>query len=224
MSASRPAPARDGRPARTRNIREVKNSLRLSSRAFREGMDAQGKAKADQAILHRLVSLREYGEAQWIYTYVSKTIEVDTLELIRRALAAGKHVAVPRCVPGTREMEFYEIRSLEELAPGAFGVLEPVPGRSRLMEEDTGGLCVVPGLSFDSQGYRLGYGKGYYDRFLSRFHGVTVGACYNGCVRRMLPHGYFDRPVDILVTECAIRNISQGESRPGNGGRKKHER
>ena len=126
MSASRPAPARDGRPARTRNIREVKNSLRLSSRAFREGMDAQGKAKADQAILHRLVSLREYGEAQWIYTYVSKTIEVDTLELIRRALAAGKHVAVPRCVPGTREMEFYEIRSLEELAPGKFNVVAQI--------------------------------------------------------------------------------------------------
>ncbi len=208
---------------RTRNIKELKNSLRLSSRAFREQMDEEKKKKADESILRRLTSLREYAQADWLYTYVSKPIEVDTVELIRRALSQGKHVAVPRCVPGTREMEFYEIASLEELAPGAFGVLEPVPGCSRLVEEETGGLCVVPGLSFDSEGYRLGYGKGYYDRFLSRFRGVTVGACYSGCVRRMLPHGYFDRPVDILVTERMIRNISKGASRPGNGG-KNHER
>ena len=141
---------------RTRNIKELKNLLSLSSRAFREQMDGEKKKKADESILRRLTSLREYAQADWLYTYVSKPIEVDTVELIRRALSQGKHVAVPRCVPGTREMEFYEIASLEELAPGAFGVLEPVPGCSRLVEEETGGLCVVPGLSFDSEGYRLG--------------------------------------------------------------------
>ena len=103
-------------------------------------------------------------------------------------------------------------------------MLEPVPGRSRLVEEDTGGLCVVPGLSFDEEGYRLGYGKGYYDRFLSRFRGVTVGACYSGCVRRILPHGYFDRPVDILITERGIRNVSNRAPRRGNGGKASHER
>ena len=213
---------------RTRNvnIKELKNSLRLHSRSFRESMEENRKKKADASIFRRLTSLREYAQARWIYTYVSKPIEVDTIALIRRALADEKHVAVPRCVPGTREMEFYEIRSLEELEPGAFGVLEPVPGRSRLVQEDTGGLCVVPGLSFDSEGYRLGYGKGYYDRLLSRFRGVSVGACYSGCVRRMLPHGYFDRPVDILVTERCIRNISKPAVRPhpGNGGNRKHER
>ncbi len=208
----------------TRNIKELKNSLRLRSRAFREQMEQSRKERADASILRRLLSLREYAQADWIYTYVSKPIEVDTVTLIRRALEAGKHVAVPRCVPGTREMEFYEIRALEELEPGSFGVLEPVPGRSRLVEEDTGGLCVVPGLSFDEEGYRLGYGKGYYDRFLSRFRGVTVGACYSGCVRRILPHGYFDRPVDILITERGIRNVSNRAPRRGNGGKASHER
>ena len=76
------------------------------------------------------------------------------------------------------EMEFYEIHSLFELQPGTFGVLEPVPENSRLVQEETEGLCIVPGLSFDAEGYRLGYGKGYYDRFLSRFSGTTAGVCY----------------------------------------------
>ena len=95
----------------SRNIKEWKNSLRLYSRAFRESMDPAEKEAADGAILRRLLSLREYRKAEWIYTYVSKPIEVNTLALIENALRHGKHVAVPRCVPGTREMEFYEIRS-----------------------------------------------------------------------------------------------------------------
>ena len=94
---------------RTRNvnIKELKNSLRLHSRSFRESMEENRKKKADASIFRRLTSLREYAQARWIYTYVSKPIEVDTIALIRRALADEKHVAVPRCVPGTREMEFY---------------------------------------------------------------------------------------------------------------------
>ena len=108
-------------------------------------MDPAEKEAADGAILRRLLSLREYRKAEWIYTYVSKPIEVNTLALIENALRHGKHVAVPRCVPGTREMEFYEIRSLSELSPGTFGVLEPVPGNARLVQEETGGLCIVQG-------------------------------------------------------------------------------
>ena len=208
----------------SRNIKEWKNSLRMYSRAFREAMEPAEKEAADEAILRRLLSLREYRKAEWIYTYVSKPIEVDTLALIENALRHGKHVAVPRCVPGTREMEFYEIHSLFELQPGTFGVLEPVPENSRLVQEEAEGLCIVPGLSFDAEGYRLGYGKGYYDRFLSRFSGTTAGVCYKGCLRRLLPHGYYDRPVEILITERSIRNIPKQNLRTGNGGVKQDER
>ena len=69
----------------------------------------------------------------------------------------------------------------------------------------------MPGLAFDPQGFRLGYGKGYYDRFLSGFQGKTVGICYLGCVQWNLPHGYYDRPVDILITERYVRNIRREE-------------
>ena len=76
-----------------------------------------------------------------------------------------------------------------------------------MSREPQNSLCVVPGMAFDCDGYRLGYGKGYYDRFLSGYHGVTAGICYSDCIRWKLPRGRFDRPVDILVTDKFFRKI-----------------
>ena len=111
-------------------------------------------------------------------------------------------------------MEFFFINSLDELQPGAFGVLEPDPSIHEKLADLSSGLCLVPAFSYDWQGYRLGYGKGYYDRFLSRFGGDIIGICYSDCVQRSLPHGRFDRPVDLLVTEKYLRRTgktTQGE-------------
>ena len=192
-----------------KNIKQEKINLRAKYRAIRENMDPELKLKLDASIQSRLLALREYASAHTIFTYVSKPIEVDTISLIQAAHLNHKKVAVPRCVPGTYEMEFYYISSLNDLEPGMFGVLEPVVSRCERVEHFQG-LCIVPGLSFDAQGYRLGYGKGYYDRFLSNFHGITVGICYNRCVQWNLPHGYYDRPVDYLITEKYIRRTSAG--------------
>jgi 5-formyltetrahydrofolate cyclo-ligase len=182
--------------------------LRAQIRQYRERMDPELKARQDDAIFSRVLSLREYAKARVIFTYVSKQIEVDTTALICSALESGKKVAVPLCIPETIGMEFYEINSLDELVSGTYGVLEPDPSKSRLVKNQKNSICIVPGLSFDSQGYRLGYGKGYYDRFLSGYQGTTVGLCYAKCMKWELPHGYYDRPVDILVTEKYIRRIS----------------
>lgn len=84
-------------------------------------------------------------------------------------------------------------------------MLEPVPERCRLVTDYSRGLCIVPGLCFDAEGYRLGYGKGYYDRFLSAFRGVTVGICYTACTQWRLPHGRYDRQIQLLITEKYIR-------------------
>ncbi len=192
-----------------RNIKELKIGLRLKYRNIRESMEKERQNSMDAAILKKLLALREYSRESVLFTYVSKEIEVDTLALISSAFQDKKKVAVPRCVPGTYDMEFYYIRSMEDLAPGMFGVLEPIAGKCEKVDDFTHGFCVVPGLCFDSQGYRLGYGKGYYDRFLSEFSGFTVGICYADCVQWKLPHGYFDRPVDILVTEKYIRKTAR---------------
>lgn len=188
-----------------KDIREYKTNLRNHYRNIRQKLSPQDKLALDQKVFERVLRLNQYVTAQLLLVYVSTAIEVDTKMLIEKALADGKRVGVPRCVPGTREMEFYEIHSLAELEPGTFGVLEPKPNPENLLPKDPGGLCIIPGLCFDNFGYRLGYGKGYYDRFLSGYTGVTVGICYSSCVRGSLIHGRFDRPVELLVTERFIR-------------------
>lgn len=191
-----------------KNIKEIKINLRARYRQFREKLSEDQKIGLDSTIQSRLLALREYAAADTIFTYVSKPIEVDTIALIKAALANHKQVAVPRCVTETYDMQFYYITSLDDLEKGSFGVLEPIVSKCRLVTDFSKGFCIVPGLSFDAQGYRLGYGKGYYDRFLAEFGGDTVGICYSGCVQWNLPHGYYDKPVNILITEKYIRRMA----------------
>lgn len=197
-----------------RNIKELKSSLRMKYRGIRENMDPMQKKEQDSAIAKRVAAIKDYICADIIFTYVSKPIEVDTKEIIRRAWQDGKRVAVPRCIPETYDMEFFEISSPQDLENGMFGVLEPIVQKCKKVTDFSKGFCIVPGMSFDTHGYRLGYGKGYYDRFLSNFGGFTVGICYSSCVQWNLPHGYFDRPVDILVTNKYLRRTSVSQKNP----------
>ncbi len=191
------------------DIRPLKAQLREQYKSYRRSMPPEIKKACDQQIADRVTALWQYRHNSLLLTYVSTSIEVDTHEIIRRALADGKRVAVPRCVPGTRNMEFYLIRGLEELKPGTFGVLEPEPDPKNLLTDFSHGLCLIPALCYDWKGFRLGYGKGYYDRFLARFGGHMIGICYSECVRRKLPHGRFDRPAELLVTERYLRRTSR---------------
>lgn len=187
------------------DIRPIKMELRQKYRSLRQAMPPEIKAQKDEAIATQVRRLWQYQRNSVLLIYVSTSIEVDTFRIIRQAIEDGKRVAVPRCVPDTRNMEFYYIRSTDELKPGTFGVLEPEANPENLYKESEGGLCIVPAFSYDWRGFRLGYGKGYYDRFLSRFEGNMVGICYSECVQRSLPHGRFDRPVELLVTESYLR-------------------
>ncbi len=191
------------------DIRPIKAGMRDHYKALRRALPPRQKARMDAAIARRVASLWQYRQQEWLLTYVSTPIEVDTTAIIRRALADGKKVAVPRCVPNTRLMEFYRIESLDELAPGTFGVLEPYPDPARRLTDTGKGLCLVPALCYDWKGFRLGYGKGYYDRFLAGFGGHMVGICYSNCIRRSLPHGRFDRPVELLVTDRYLRRTNR---------------
>lgn len=187
------------------DIRPIKTELREKYRRLRQEMTPEIKEQKDEAIAQQVYRLWQYAEHDTLLVYVSTPIEVDTHRIIRHALKDGKTVAVPRCVLGTREMNFYRITSLDELESGTFGVLEPPPIEGNLLPPDTDGLCIVPAFSYDWNGYRLGYGKGYYDRFLSRFRGQIVGICYSDCVQKTLPHGRYDRPVELLVTDKYLR-------------------
>lgn len=187
------------------DIRAYKSSLRERSKKFRRELDPSEKAKMDSAILKRLRSLYQYREARTVLCYVSTPIEVDTHGIIRDAWRHGKRVAVPRCVDGTKEMQFYYINSFEDLEKRTFGVLEPIPERCEMATDFSGSVCITPALMYDLKGYRLGYGSGYYDRFLSGYPGYKIGITYKACILRFLHYGRFDIPVDMLVTEGFFR-------------------
>ena len=187
------------------DLREYKGALRRESKAYRQSLPAEAKAKKDSAILRRLLALRQYQQASLVLTYVSTAIEVDTRELIRQALADGK-----------RLMEFYEIGSLDDLEKRTFGVLEPVPERCALITDFSKSICVVPALLYDLSGYRIGYGGGYYDRFLAHYPGYKVGVTYVKCIRRRILHGRYDVPVSALVTERYVNFLKSPALRRGS--------
>lgn len=195
------------------DIRQVKNALRLKIKNMRRDMRPDYKRDCDILIANQFLRSTSYTRSNVILTYSSTSIEVDTSIIIQTALDDGKRVACPRCIDGTRLMNFYYINSLEDLLPGSFGVLEPIANEANLYTGADCPICIVPGLAFDHWGYRLGYGKGYYDRFLADYGGWTVGLCYGECIEYKLPHGRFDRPVDRLITEKFTRRCIDNRPR-----------
>lgn len=197
----------------TFDIREYKKGFRNKYKLIRREMSAEIKASRDKAIFLKLVELDSYKNADVVLSYVSTDIEVDTIEFIKYALNDNKIVAVPRCVEGTRDMIFYVIKSLDDLESGSFSVLEPVPERCEELSEFDDAFCIVPALVYDRYGFRLGYGKGYYDRFLSAHKNMhRVGICYCCCTVTKLVHGRFDVSVNTLVTEKYVKNCGKEES------------
>lgn len=193
------------------DIRPIKTKLRKSAKEKRISMPETIKKTYDRKICNKLLNLWVVREAKAFLCYVSTPIEVDTRRFINVLLESGKKVAVPRCEGGKSEMNFYYINSLEELRPGTFGVLEPAGVAEQKVVETENTVCVVPAFMFDENGYRLGYGKGYYDRYLSGYKGTTVGICYDENIRKELFRGKYDKAVDMVLTERRIITVDKKE-------------
>ena len=190
------------------DIRKYKIELREQCRNRRKNLNPEVKAEMDAGIAEQVKRLYQYRSAKTIMIYVSTSIEVDTYKIIENALKDGKQIAVPRCIPQTRQMEFHYINSFEDLSPGTFSVLEPNENLPVVTDfADT--LMLVPAFMFSANGYRLGYGKGYYDRYMSKYDGSAVGICYVDDFRLKMYHGRYDRPVETVVTNEWIRNTSK---------------
>ena len=115
-------------------------------------------------------------------------------------------------------MRYHIVTSLDELYPDSYGILEPPPGNPVYdPETDLGSaVCFVPGLVYDKAGFRLGYGKGFYDRYLSAFSGCTIGVVYSDYILREVPRGRYDVSVDILLTEKGVR-VTRDTGKPHAG-------
>ena len=186
------------------NVKEEKRRLRARCKKLRGQCPPDVKARLDDALTAQVLGLAEYQSCDTLFIFVSSPIECDTSRIIEDALGSGKRVAVPRCSDKSGRMAFYYIRSRSDLVKGMFSLPEPDPAICEKVSDLSRGLCIVPGLCFDLEGYRIGFGKGYYDRFLDAFGGVTAGICFSKYTVKQLPRGTHDRHTDILVTERFI--------------------
>lgn len=203
-----------------------KKDVRKKVLAVRDAILTADKTQYDARIREIITGMEEYCEAEAILAYVSYKSEVDTLMLIRQALADGKHVFAPR-VTGN-EMEFWQISSLEDLQEGYRGILEPEQSISFTdwISNHIGSKVMMwmPGAAFDKERHRIGYGGGFYDRYLTRllqqseqtafadqtrtqsggFILITAALAYSCQVLEQIPYEEHDVKPDVLVTEQGI--------------------
>lgn len=152
-------------------------------------------------LLERFARLPQVQAASTVLLFCGVGREPDTMPLIRTLLARGQRVALPVCLPG-RRLEARVISHEDQLVPGKFGIPEPDYGCPAVSPDEIGAV-LVPGLLADRDGYRLGYGGGYYDRWLANYQGFTAMVCPGERLVERLPRERFDRPVELVLTDLA---------------------
>lgn len=168
------------------------------------------KSSKDNAILNTLITTKEYKESKQILMYMALDDEINIDALIDLSHINGKSIAVPYCINNNGDMEFYYINTINDLIKGSFGVREPDISKCKKVVDFRDSIIIVPGIAFDINGYRLGYGKGYYDRFLQNHTLNSFGLCYNNFVKNELPIDKYDKSVDYIITESRIINVKNG--------------
>jgi len=177
-----------------------KKALRREIGAKKRALSAAEIESRSAILAEKLFSTVQYRDCKSLYAYLSFNQEVRTNPIIQRAWADGKRVAVPKVVGD--EMVFIWIDSFEGLAPqGAFHIMEPIEDGP--VAEDETALILMPGLAFDPQGHRVGYGGGYYDRFLENEPDhPLVALCYDFQLYDRLEVEAHDVPVDVVITDA----------------------
>ncbi len=180
--------------------------MREKYRLMRDSQHTAEIMAKSLAVAERLTNLDVYKEAEWVFPYVNYGSEVETVTLIEMSLKQGKKVAVPLLInPRENKMVFQQIDELKNLNKVHYGIMEPERDDSRFVEPTEKTLIIVPGLAFDVNGYRLGYGGGYYDRFLSENNSIkTICVCFDRCISSSLSKEEYDVAVDMCVTESRI--------------------
>ncbi len=187
-----------------------KKSLR---KIFQEKRDSLSEAEIYQRssiICNRLFDMDVYRTSQKIFTYINYKSEFVSSIIIDRALSDKKTVAVPVMSGNAHEMFFIEIKNLNELSKNKFGILEPKLIFDKIIKPDFKTIIIVPALAFDKKGFRLGYGGGFYDKYLSENESfLTVGCAFDFQIIDEIIHNKFDIPVDLILSENTLINHSK---------------
>ncbi len=180
----------------------TKIELRKAKKAQRNLLNKAEVLSKSKLICDRLVSLDEYKNSDSLFLYSSVNNEVSTVCIFEEAITDNKSILMPRVYD--KYMEFFRVDSLQDMAKGYMGIPEPT-GNVRCFGKNN--LLILPGLAFDKNFNRLGYGGGYYDRYLAAHEGqnfVKVGICYDFQLVEAIETDLYDRKVDIIVTESRI--------------------
>ncbi len=180
------------------SLSQKKAELRREWKAVRASVP--DRAEKNRAIAEKVLTHSAVRLAKTAFLYLSFGSEVETLPILEELLRRGVRVAVPRCDLETKTMDAVEISHLSQVEKGAYGILEPVGDLPVLSPKEID-VALVPALAFDNEGFRLGYGGGYYDKFLNEMDGVTVGLAFSECLTHDLPREEFDMQVDWVITD-----------------------
>lgn len=191
-----------------------KTSFRRAAIARRKEMQGLEVAKKSEAINVAIMGLPEYAAAGQLLAYLSHHNEVDPMVILVSAEREGKKIFAPRVVG--HELEWGMINPADgaytsSTRVGRFGNIEPLLDASKPKPMLPNDLCLVPGVLFRRDGHRLGYGGGYFDRFLATFPGVSIGLAYDWQLDDAIPLEPHDVPVDMVVTESQV--LVRGHSR-----------
>lgn len=178
-----------------------KKDIRKNILLLREGLSKEESKEKSEKICRKLYEMESLRQAEIIYGYMPIRNEVDIVPLLKKLLKEGKRLALPR-VSGDR-MDFYEINSLQDVVEGSFHVLEP---KEYCRKMEAAGLVLIPGVAFDKKGGRIGYGKGYYDKYFAAHNQKLqkIGIGYTIQIVDTIPTTSLDIPLDGLVSEEGI--------------------
>lgn len=178
-----------------------KKSIRRNMSSRLQEMDRITYEQFSYMIACTLFETDEWKKSNTIGLTVSRFPEVDTWQLIRKGWEQGKNIVVPRCIPATKGMSFRKITAFTQLESSFFGLFEPIESQTDECVKNDIDLLIVPGVVYSRDGYRIGFGGGYYDRYLENFAGKTVSLAFSIQLAESVPVEGHDIPVDMIITE-----------------------
>ncbi len=181
----------------------TKKEYRKKYLSLRNDIPVSQKQIFDGMLTNKILSMAEYRNAENILLFASVGSEVDTWGIFDESIRQNKKVYFPKCIDGER-MEFYRVFSKKDLSNGKYGIPEPSDRAEKYNSHSESDFAVIPAIAVGRDFSRLGYGKGYYDRFLKDFNGITVCPVYPQFLCGTVPNDKFDVPQKIIITPYEI--------------------
>ncbi len=183
-----------------------KKLLRKELLQKRKNILQEKKVIFDIKISRQIIESDYFKNAEQVLIFASADDEFDTRYIIERCRMEYKRVFYPLCTDGNGNMKFLKVESVGDLKFGMYNILEP-KSYCKEYKPKANDIVIVPCLSADKNGYRIGYGKGYYDRFLKDFNGISICPCYEALLMDKLPTDEYDIKVNVIVTENDVKEV-----------------